>query len=315
MDSPFFSVIIPVYNKDNHLNRSISSVLSQEFKNFEIIAVDDASTDNSLSELKKFNDPRFKIISRDKPGPGGYAARNLGVNISKGEWIAFLDADDEWEANHLSSYKNIIEYNPEASILSSSFKNIYNDNLNSLDDYTLSINSKNIHYVSFEDYLRCESKGLRPICTSVACLKKSVLVDSGLFPEGKMVRGGDVDTWLRTIEKAQGLFWSPHIGAIYFRNSQNMVTKTSWSTPEGTLRTIKVLKEKYRNNSEIMNLLKKFSNMRVLSSWKLNLRSSNKKNFFLIRYLYLSQATYKDLVWILISLLPLNLAAKLLKNK
>lgn len=72
--SPFFSIIIPVYNKGPHIQRSISSVLNQTFQNFELILINDASTDNSLEEMQKFTDPRIRILYRSEPGSGGYAA-------------------------------------------------------------------------------------------------------------------------------------------------------------------------------------------------------------------------------------------------
>ena len=90
------SVVIPLYNKGPHIARSINSVRSQTFQDFELIIVNDASTDNSLGEVARFKDPRINLYHREKPGPGDYAARNLGIEKAKAEWIAFLDADDEW---------------------------------------------------------------------------------------------------------------------------------------------------------------------------------------------------------------------------
>jgi len=93
---PFFSIVIPVHNKAPYLGRSIGSVINQNFTDFELILIDDASADRSLVEMQKFADPRIRILHRDAPGAGGYAARNLGVMEAKAEWVAFLDADDEW---------------------------------------------------------------------------------------------------------------------------------------------------------------------------------------------------------------------------
>ena len=91
----FFSVIIPVGNKAPHLDRSINSVLNQSFKDFELILIDDATTDGSAAKLAGFTDYRIRLLKRSQPGPGGYAARNLGIKESRTNWIAFLDADDE----------------------------------------------------------------------------------------------------------------------------------------------------------------------------------------------------------------------------
>jgi len=106
---PFFSVVIPLYNKGPHIARSINSVLSHTFRDIELIIVNDASADNSLEEVAKFSGPRISLYHREKPGPGDYAARNLGIEKAKAEWIAFLDADDEWMPRHLESYFEFID--------------------------------------------------------------------------------------------------------------------------------------------------------------------------------------------------------------
>src|SRR5690606_5427160 len=103
-----FSIIIPVHNKLPHLDRSIASVLNQSYSDFELILVDDASTDGSSEKLPEFKDQRIKLLYRDTPGPGGYAARNLGITEAANEWIVFLDADDIWEPHHLSDIKKAI---------------------------------------------------------------------------------------------------------------------------------------------------------------------------------------------------------------
>src|SRR5690554_2524745 len=115
---PFFSVVIPVYNKEPHIARSINSVLNQSFQDVELIIVCDPSTDNSNAEVAKFTDPRIRVFHRDEPGPGGYAARNLGIKEAKAEWIAFLDADDEWYLDHLAEMKNLFVDFPNVSVMS-----------------------------------------------------------------------------------------------------------------------------------------------------------------------------------------------------
>lgn len=109
-----FTVVIPVYNKQPHLERSIGSALRQTFQNFELILIDDASTDRSFVEAERLADERTRILKRDEPGPGGYAARNLGVEHARGEWVAFLDADDEWHPEHLEELASLRTEVPDA---------------------------------------------------------------------------------------------------------------------------------------------------------------------------------------------------------
>lgn len=93
--NPFFSVIIPTYNRAELLGQAIQSVLDQSFKDFELIVVDDYSTDNTKEIVNSFRDNRIKyIVNSHSKGVSG--ARNTGILMSKGEWIAFLDSDDVW---------------------------------------------------------------------------------------------------------------------------------------------------------------------------------------------------------------------------
>lgn len=112
---PFFSVIMPVYNRAELVKDSIASVLSQRFDDFELICIDDGSTDNTLEVLKEIanKDRRIKLISHQNKGR--CAARNNGINAAAGEWIAFLDSDDYYLENHLSVMYQLIQNFPSFS--------------------------------------------------------------------------------------------------------------------------------------------------------------------------------------------------------
>lgn len=99
------SVIIPVYNKERSLKNTIHSVLSQSYKDLEILCVDDGSTDSSVEILKSFDDKRIRIVSQANSGVS--AARNKGLELSKGEWLFFLDADDELLPAALETLHNL----------------------------------------------------------------------------------------------------------------------------------------------------------------------------------------------------------------
>lgn len=109
---PLVSVIIPVYNRETTIARSINSVLNQTYTNLEVIVVDDGSTDNTLSVVNSIEDSRIKIISQTNKG--ACVARNVGIDVSNGEYIAFQDSDDEWHEDKLEKQvdilKNKIEY-------------------------------------------------------------------------------------------------------------------------------------------------------------------------------------------------------------
>jgi len=112
---PFFSVIMPVYNRADLVKDSIVSVLNQSFDDFELICIDDGSTDNTLLVLKEIanRDKRIKLISHQNKGR--CAARNEGINAAAGEWIAFLDSDDFYLENHLSIMYQLTQKFPSFS--------------------------------------------------------------------------------------------------------------------------------------------------------------------------------------------------------
>ncbi|MDD2799760.1 MAG: glycosyltransferase family A protein [Bacteroidales bacterium] len=111
-----FSIIIPLYNKAHTIKRTLDSVLNQTFTNYEIIIINDGSTDNSVSFIKSnFNDARIRIIEQENKGVSG--ARNRGISEAKNEYIAFLDGDDEWLPEYLEfMVKTSLEY-PDAGLL------------------------------------------------------------------------------------------------------------------------------------------------------------------------------------------------------
>jgi len=305
IDKLFFTIVIPVYNKGPHINRSISSVVNQTFQNFELLLINDASTDTSLEKMQKFTDPRIRILHREQPGPGGYAARNLGIKEANADWVAFLDADDEWMPEHLANYITLIRHHPDVSVLGCGceFQDPdYHHVKSFLDPYYVKNYYKGSHLLFFAEYLISEVSGMRPLNGSTACIKREILLDVGGFPESIAKRGGDVDTWLRCIENAGSIFWSSHKGAIYYRNAVNMVTRTQLFLAECERDTVRNLLPKYSGG--VCNLLKRFSNQRTIDAWRRNTHITNKCNIYLPGKLYVGVEPIKCLVWFVISLLP-----------
>jgi glycosyltransferase involved in cell wall biosynthesis len=121
---PVFSIVIPLFNKGISIANTLESVLNQDFKNFEIIIVDDGSTDDSLFIVQNILDSRIHIIKQKNQGPA--VARNEGVRFSKGTWIIFLDADDKFLPNALSTFHGLINQYPSYSLFVCNFYLKYN---------------------------------------------------------------------------------------------------------------------------------------------------------------------------------------------
>lgn len=179
-----FSVVIPLYNKEKYIRATVESVLAQDHKDFEIIIVNDGSTDASLNEIQDISDPRIVIIDKENAGVG--AARNTGMSHARFEWIAFIDADDIWASNHLSELKLIIDKFPSSGLVSTSKKSFYGDPDIIDPDLDLSSRSR----------IRSINYFLEPIVqTSAAAIKKSAVKKIGGFSSHK--NGEDIEYWVR----------------------------------------------------------------------------------------------------------------------
>jgi len=119
---PLISIIMPCYNAEQHIATSISSALNQSYQNIELIIVNDGSTDNSLNIIKSTEDSRLLII--DQTNGGVCKARNRGLNEAKGEYIAFLDADDTWDPQCLEKLFTVLNKQPEAVLAYCGWQNV-----------------------------------------------------------------------------------------------------------------------------------------------------------------------------------------------
>jgi glycosyltransferase involved in cell wall biosynthesis len=120
---PFFSVIIPLYNKEDFIKDTINSVLNQTFNDFEVIIINDGSTDNSSNIVKSFKDERIIILNQENRGL--CASRNIGIKDSTSKFIAFLDADDLWMEDFLQTIYNLIVTHKEHQVFATNVRLLF----------------------------------------------------------------------------------------------------------------------------------------------------------------------------------------------
>lgn len=157
-----FSVIIPLFNKEETIRSTIYSVLDQTYPYLELIIVNDGSTDNSISKIQSIKDDRLKIINQDNLGVS--SARNRGIREAKFNWITFLDGDDLWKKNHLAEYYEIIKANNRTTWIISGFET---KNGHQIKNSTFTKNG------FLQNVIEDLAAGLR-IHTSTVCVKKDL---------------------------------------------------------------------------------------------------------------------------------------------
>ncbi len=180
-EQPYFSVIMPVYNRAELVKQSIDSVLRQTFQDFELICINDGSTDNTLevlSELEKV-DSRIKVVSHENKGR--CQARNSGIAHAKGKWIAFLDSDDFYLDNHLETLQNLIKRFPSFSGIATEL--VFEDRIR---DHNKCRYYRDFVVLSLDDFA-----DTNPISLNQFCYNKASCPDL-LFPEINILAAEDL---------------------------------------------------------------------------------------------------------------------------
>ena len=118
-----YSVVIPLYNKEHYIAGTLRSVLTQTFPDYEVIVVDDGSTDHSLQACKEVRSDKIRVVQQVNQGVS--AARNKGIELAAGEYICFLDADDTWHPDYLQNIETIVQKYPQSDIFVTAYRIIY----------------------------------------------------------------------------------------------------------------------------------------------------------------------------------------------
>jgi glycosyltransferase involved in cell wall biosynthesis len=210
-----FSIIIPLYNKVNHIAETISSVLHQSFERFELIVVDNNSSDNGVEIVQQMHDPR--IVLHQEKNQGVSFARNKGVLLAKYDWICFLDADDSWEKDQLLNFKININQHANLAVFANNYK------IADLQGKERICERNHLHYKGsiyalpcfFKDY----SESDMPVNMNSVCIHKNVFDQIGGF-DVRFKNGEDTLFWMKLFLKNQ-VFISDYVGSTYNLKATN----------------------------------------------------------------------------------------------
>lgn len=209
---PKVSVVIPLYNKEQYIARSVESVLAQTERYFELIVVDDGSSDTGPEWVSQCPDSRVQMISI--PNSGVSVARNTGAAHARAEWIAFLDADDAYEPRFLEVLLALALRCPEAALVASAYCEVREDGSASNQNWQLLPTDPRGDYV--QDFFAA-SMHASPVCSSAVMIRRSVFEDVGGFPPHLRL-GEDLDLWFR-IASRHRIAWCPQVLARYYRDA------------------------------------------------------------------------------------------------
>lgn len=210
------SIVIPLYNKEQLIKSTLESVLNQTYSDFEVIIVNDGSTDKSVNIVSTFKDSRIHLINQNNSGVS--AARNKGIEIAKGEFIALMDSDDLWLPNYLEKQIALMSKYPNCDIYATNYSFL---NTNSVITYP-QINQCHIIgndgiITNYFDICRCSN----PLLTSISIIvSKKILTKVGGFPLN-IKSGEDLLTWAKMAT----------IGKIAYLNESLAIYRLGYSNP------------------------------------------------------------------------------------
>ena len=208
------SIVIPLYNKEYSISRTIDTVLNQSYSDFELIVVNDGSTDSSLQVVQKIDDPRIRII--DKINKRVSSARNTGINVAKSQYVALIDGDDIWDSTCLQTLVDMVRDFPDAGMWGVNYAYVIEGKLY----------PRNQAYApNFRGYVENYFSNFKgdSFCSSSVMINKEIATLVGLFDE-RMRYTEDLDLWYRIILNYPVCF-NKEVHAFYNWDAENRAEK------------------------------------------------------------------------------------------
>lgn len=220
LNKPLFSVVIPLYNKRAHIERTLESVLSQSLEDFDVIVVDDGSTDGSAELLRErypeqIANGLIKVVPQANAGVS--SARNTGVGEATGTVIAFIDADDTWEPHFLDEIASLRQRFPAARAYGTGYQYIVNEG--GYVDPKVRFSKPTHNPRLLTDYFEIGARGALPFTMSSFCIEKGLFEELGGFPTGEAM-GEDQDLFCKTAI-ATSIAYSPSVLSFYHHDAEN----------------------------------------------------------------------------------------------
>lgn len=306
---PSVSIVIPLFNKEKEVLRAVNSVLSQTVQHFEVIIVNDGSTDKGPDLVRAIKDPRIKII--DQANSGVSAARNRGIAESHAELIAFLDADDEWGPDFFETILGLKHDFPECSVFATSYFLVSQNGLKR--PAIIRGLPKDFKKGILKDYFKIAAQSDPPLWTSTVVVEKGAILSIDGFPD-KVKAGEDLLTWARLASKFDIAYSTDHCAVFWQDWTETQKHRRIPEVPD-------IIGKELSKLFEESSLKNKSSLKRYISLWHV-MRASIAIQYgfnklvipelkIALRY---SKPNIKILVLFIFSLLPEKISTHLLKK-
>jgi glycosyltransferase involved in cell wall biosynthesis len=217
---PFFTIIIPLYNKEKYIENAINSILNQTFTDFEVLIVNDCSTDKSVEIASEFLSEKVQIVHHEK-NSGLAATRNTGIKKATSNYVTFLDADDLWKPHFLEKTYNLIQNFPEARIFGTNYEEIWEKTIKKPQNGSESLPTEFAGYVNF--FKINLKQGLYN--HGSVCLHKEVYETVGFYNENIQL-SQDLDFNIRANYHYK-LAYDNSVQMSYFMQTDNQLTRSS----------------------------------------------------------------------------------------
>lgn len=301
------SVIIPLYNKEDGIATALRSVLAQTYQDIEVVVVDDGSTDNSATIVEQHSDPRIRLIHQQNAGVS--AARNRGIAEAKGEYVAFLDADDEWMPGFLEEIVALQQEFPECKAQATNYTFCSNGVKSSTILRKIPFNSER---GVLKNYFEVASCSHPPVCSICVCIERKLLQEIGGFPVG-IKSGEDLLTWARI---------AVHTHWAYSRKALSVFNIEGYAINERPKRIpaeIDIvgneLKSIHKNNPNIKGLKRYIAHWhKMRSSVYMRLGIKKKSIREAVIGLRFQPTNYKLYAYIILNLIPINFRKNIIKQ-
>jgi glycosyltransferase involved in cell wall biosynthesis len=223
---PLVTIVMPTYNNARYLPRAVQSVLDQTFSNWELIIVDNFSTDETLNVLRNYSDSRISVLQIDNAGCIA-RSRNLAINSTKSEWLAFLDSDDYWYPNKLSSI-----FGQDTDEVDFFYHNLSTVDENSKIIDSIGVKSRNLKSPILKDLIL---NGNTIATSSVVVRRKFVLEVGGMREKDDLVGIEDYNTWLQISVKTERYRLIPTFLGAYRKHSSNFSSFEDFKIPAAAI--------------------------------------------------------------------------------